>query len=62
MLKLSASYSKVVPAQEKFGSQSYLASVEVGPPNVKRIFGFQVGSRDWTRTSNQVINSHLLYH
>jgi hypothetical protein len=32
MLKLNASYSKKVPADEKFSSQSYLACVEVELP------------------------------
>ncbi len=33
MLKLNASYSKKVPADEKFSSQSFLASIEVELPN-----------------------------
>ena len=33
MLKLNAAYSKKVPTQEKFSSQSYLASVEVELPH-----------------------------
>ena len=33
MLKLNASYSKKVPADEKFSSQSFLASVEVELPH-----------------------------
>jgi hypothetical protein len=33
MLKLNASYSKKVPTEEKFSSQSYLASVEVELPH-----------------------------
>ncbi len=33
MLKLNASYSKKVPANEKFSSQSFLASIEVELPH-----------------------------
>jgi len=33
MLKLNASYSKKVPTEEKFSSQSFLASIEVELPH-----------------------------